>query len=365
MGFFNPHNKVDALTSSIFHSPKPDTKMKEVYSSLPSLCHAWASGNVPRGRTFNMFFENGIIYSWGHHYKAAQIVSSGSTDIVLINSNGYSTSTKNHLREIRRATSHLDHIEVPDVHPITKEDHEANITFLSDLVSDAIERVILGKKYTDSEKVQLFMKDVQLYCKAFNLKLVPFGDSLELFDLLDECVKVSCLKSKARDDAREVLQKQKEQELAIKYAPELERLKHNFAGNLKAWRSGEMDTNTFRSGMRICVKIPSSFGRTKTHYIELDQNEYSYIRIIRQTVETSDYADVPLSHALRLLDLIEKREAKKGARVGHYTLESVSNQDKEPVVVTIGCHKILLSEAREVLHEYQNESEFSKGLRIV
>jgi hypothetical protein len=362
MGYFGNH-KMERFTKNVFSQPwTPNTdsdgnKVKETYESLGSLCHAWASENVMRGRSGgSMFFENGIIYSYGHHYEAAKIFTNKKLGkkIVLQNSVDYSTSTQNHLREINMATKHIDKIRVPDVDPTTKADHESNITYLSDLAMNSCVNIFLNKRYSHPDSACEYFHDIKHYCEMFNLK-TPLGNTKDLIDLLDDCQKVTDAKYLERDIKAKERELKKELELKEKYSAQLETLKHNFPSRLTDWRNGTITTQQLKEAMRVRVYIPAPFGRTKTHHVTLEENDYSYIRIMGETVETSDHADVPLSHALRLLDLIEKREAKKGARVGHYILESVSNQDKEPVVVTIGCHKILLSEARQVLKEHKDD----------
>lgn len=82
--------------------------------------------------------------------------------------------------------------------------------------------------------------------------------------------------------------------------------------------------------------------------------DYTLLRVIRSArfvggdeqfrgvpseVETSRGARVPYEHARRLYLLWKHREAKRGDRVGHYTVEAVNGD------LTIGCHVITRAEA--------------------
>lgn len=111
--------------------------------------------------------------------------------------------------------------------------------------------------------------------------------------------------------------------------------------SIRAWKAGEISTYSIDERLYL-----GSF--------EIDlRNDLALLRVKGNVVETSEGADVPLEHALRLLARIEAGLAKKGERVGNFTLESVSDTTKEPVIVTIGCHKIDLNEARQVLNPYK------------
>lgn len=341
------NSNTKAFTSLIFNSPKPDgKKIRETYD-LEGLCHAWASGNVPRGRSgSSMFFEDGIIYSYGRHYEAAKIFG----DTVLINSDNYSPTTRNHLRHIRKATSNLKKINVPNVNPTDKTDHDNNIEYLSDIIVDNMKGIFLGLKHNYMSTIEDKLLDINQYCLKFKIKnKLPHVLDRGTYELLTECRAKINLKNKSRDDKRKLREETKLKEIELECQGELKALELNFPIKLQEWRDGLITNYQLREACSVIKMIPAPFGRTKHHRVSLKISEYSYLRINGETVETSSGASVPLSHALRLLSLIEQGAARQGERVGHYTFNAISDTTKEPVIVTIGCHKILLSEAREVL----------------
>jgi hypothetical protein len=413
MGWYS-NTKKDAFTSNIFYSNEKNIvngkKVKEVYSTLASLCHAWASENVPRGRSgSSMFFENGIMYSYGHHYKAAKIYTNRKGEkLVLMNSVDYSVSTKNHLSEISDSVKHINVMRVPHVLVEYNSDHEANLNYFSNLIADHMENIFLMRGYSSDLSVVELYKTIEQYCSFFNVK-VPFKLDSVTMNQLKESSKVHAKKRAARDKKIEERKNQADIELNIQYASKLNELKENFPKVLEQWENNEIEGKDLRNAMEFSVQVKAPFGRTRSKYIRLEltaeqkeritetmkrinhesvrswkageisaysiedsiylgsfsvdlRSDLALLRVKGNLIETSEGADVPLDHALRLLSKIEAGLAKKGERVGNFTLEAVSALDKEPVIVTIGCHKIDLNEARSVLKPYlKAKLEIVKG----
>ncbi len=55
-------------------------------------------------------------------------------------------------------------------------------------------------------------------------------------------------------------------------------------------------------------------------------------------------AEVPLSHARRLLMLVLNGAVKVGERVGHFTVDATDDR-----FLKIGCHRISIEQAKQVL----------------
>jgi hypothetical protein len=360
MGFFYPGSKKDNFSSSIFRTDKPAKKQREVFSSLESLCHAWASENVFRGRAgSSMFFENGIIYSYGHHYKAAKIhTNKAGEKLVLINEHRYSNSTGNHLSEIRSAVSHLKKLDVPNVNPTDLSDHEENILYFSNKAADSFAGVMLQKSHFYSSDVMENLKCVEKYCEFFKLKSpLPKNWNLATNDfmlILSASQRELDKRWAKRRESQKIARETKEKNLQEKFKTALDELEKNYPSKVLQWRNGVISNHDLRCASQLRTVVGKVFGREQTRWLSIKTSEFAILRVNGNKVETSQGADVPLDHALRLLKMILNKEARKGARVGHYTLESVSDLNKEPVIITIGCHKILLSEAVNVLGSYLN-----------
>jgi len=416
MGYFGyGDSKKDALTSDIFRHTQNNLdssgkKQKEVYSTLESLCHAWSSEKVPRGRSSSsMFFERGVIYSYGHHYKAAKIYTNKKGEkLVLINSDYYSISTEKHLREIKSATSHIKNIRVPDVDlgglktssVSIMASHGDNLEYLSDLVAKEVALVFQSRSSGNLNRVMELLKKLENYCSFFGIKM-PFKMNKETLFLLEECDKLSSQKSYLRNAKRKELETKKELELKIKYADRVKELQDNFPNILAQWLDCEISDNDFKNAMSTTVESSGAFGHVKRKTLSIDISDYKetikeefkkrhheslrafkageisghdieyhfylyglidinlspkydLLRVKGNKVETSRGADVPLDHAIRLLKMILKNEAKKGERVGLFTLGEVKDDPKGDKTICIGCHKILLSEAKKVLGTYLN-----------
>jgi hypothetical protein len=373
----------DKLTNSIFRSEKPEGKIKEVYDN-EGLCHVWASGNIPRGRSHNMFFEYGVIYSFGRHYEAAKIFG----DYVLINEDGYSPTTRKHLYCIRSAVSHKTLIQVPIVNPETPEEHEKNRDYLeSNLFNKMMGIYTMSGWHGNGETFKESVTELNNYLKIFGLPGQVTLDQLNI-DMLNECYETKEKKCTERREAREKRETDKcavqQNELNYKFRVELQKFLdgHIKLDELKRHRYMHVTVGyAFGNERRkqLTAVVPSDLKEAyekKITKINADKilawrageinslpyearGEYALLRIKGNTVQTSMGADVPLDHALRLLNLIQTKRVRRGERVGHYTLESVDSLGDVPPVVTIGCHKILLSEAVTVLSNVEREQRLT------
>jgi hypothetical protein len=396
MGYFGRYKR-DAFTSNVFNGSKPDKKVKEVYGTITSLCHAWASENVLRGRCgASMFFEDGIMYSYGRHYEAAKIHTNKKGEkLVLINNDNYSVSTTNHLSEIKASVSHLKKLRVPSV----SGNHEENIKYLEGTVLYLIELLFLHKPYAFVSDIRERLDDLDYYCGHFKLKhTVKISDKFR--EQLIELQTIASIKWNARQAKLSERRKNFDANLKIKHQAAIDELNKSFPLVFEQWKNGEITDNELYNKSRVRVIERVVFGNEKYRTFSVDltdeqsseiqavlntryaqdldafrngvsvdlsnrhwffgryyeikgASEYAYLRVKDNKVETSRGADVPLSHALRLLDLIERGQAKKGERIGVFNFNSVSDINKEPVIVEIGCHKILLSEAQAVLAPYR------------
>ena len=399
--YYNHGSKRATFKSSDFrytdsNVDKDGKKAKEVYPSNESLCHVWASEQVLRGRTGNMFFEKGVIYSYGYHYKAAFIHSNKDKKLVLINYKTYSNSTTAQLYEIKKAIKHLEYLSVPDVAP--ESDHDDNLEYLNEQIATHLENIFKRRGYSGEESLVEAIKAFNQYCSFFKLK-----QSIELDDdtlaLVQACIKEREEKCGIRDANRKLIEANRINKLKLEHRDAIAQLEGEFPSYLDAWESDKISDYDLRRKTYYQVRVKGPFGHTKridlpinleqyrerieskleikylnqltdfrdfkiNHIdsyfkigdIELDnRSDYSLLRVKNNIVQTSNGADVPLDHALRLLKMILKGNAKNGERVGLYTLGSVDDDLKGDKTIQIGCHKILLSEAVKVLRPYMLE----------
>jgi hypothetical protein len=305
--------------------------------------------------------------------------------MALLNNDRYSSTTAKQLWIIQKAVAHLRVIHVPNVDVIV--DHKENIEFLEQRIFDIVCDGLAGKNWSDGADLLNAVNDLNKYLKTFKLK-GTVNIMSENFDQtvndLNAAYNIKCEKNKARREKRE----KREENLCAIQQNELD---YQYRLKLMAFLDDKTTLDELEKSRRSRVTVGQAFGNplkrslqakmpsdlseayeAKIALINADKiqawrdgklsslpynarGEYALLRVKGSTVETSQNADVPLTHALRLLDLIERGQARKGERVGHYTLETCEGLKDVPPFVTIGCHRILLSEAQEVLKPYRNQ----------
>lgn len=79
--------------------------MKTVFSSHSELCHAFAAGMQDHGRSTNMSFSDGALYSYGT--VIMRKLEHDGKPYLLVNTTSYSNSTAKHIIHAQRAVSHI------------------------------------------------------------------------------------------------------------------------------------------------------------------------------------------------------------------------------------------------------------------
>ena len=85
--------------------------MKTVFTNKVCV-EIWAQTRQPQGRANNLHFDDGTLYSYGNHFAVGHITDD---NIVLLNSDRYSSTTSRHQSLARRATRQYTCHEVPDL----------------------------------------------------------------------------------------------------------------------------------------------------------------------------------------------------------------------------------------------------------
>jgi len=265
-----------------------------------------------------MFFEDNTIYSYGYHYAIAKIYKPNLyTDVVYINNDGYSPSTGKHTNRVRNAVTHMKSYYVPGS---IMNDHNEVSKFLFDCIINELERV-----YSKNE----------LFYYGNNLKdlINDYNEHGELFKIegyrkfkLDQDTE-DYLKEKQQDASKRQAKHRAEKDIR----DEKNRIvrEKKFAKSIEDWRNFKIDT------------IPGVYSSNIFGYITMP----TIIRInrVKNLVETSRGASVPLSQAIMLLESIENGVPVKGFEIGHYTVNKLTKD-----TLTIGCHDIPLKEIFDV-----------------
>lgn len=281
-------------------------RMKRVFTNSDQVIHLWANQSQSDARSRNVFFEGDSVYSYGYHYKLGRIHKVNGITIALINSTRYSNSTSKHQSMANSAVSHLVSLQSSDVDSI-----ETALIESQDRLVNEFFNLFNQRSFWDAD-LSYYFKNV----KEFN-EVCDFLKRKELkIEVPEELRKLAISHIKKCIARREVLNVEK---TAKREAARLERVA-KIGVEVEAWKVGGPLTN----GMR----------EIKPQLIRVNNNK----------VETTMGAEVPLTEAMSLLVRILKGKAKKGDKVGSFTLESVQKD-----TVTIGCHTISLAAAKQVL----------------
>ena len=79
------------------------------------VAHEWASQRRFNGLGSTIYFEDGIIYSYGPHFPIARIVPGPNGSIVLFTTQRNSATTARHILLASMASQHLKTFYVDDV----------------------------------------------------------------------------------------------------------------------------------------------------------------------------------------------------------------------------------------------------------
>lgn len=264
--------------------------MRTVFTNS-EICHVFNEQNQYEGRTSNsnLYFYDEKIYSYGSHYLLAQFLDSNT---ILINDKGYSHSTSKHIGLIINATRNRKQYFT------TKT--ETKIVF--DNITEWLSKLVKARKTK-----QYYINQIDSTFKMY-------------FDYL-EYTKQKTSKKKIKEH-RQILKlydnfinnfDNLEQQIKEQQIKEAIKNKKEIVKKLKDWKSCKID-----------------WFRNKTNI--------DFLRLNKDSVETSQNVKIPIIEAKRLLKLIEHRNIL-GAKVDNkYTVTAFNS------LLKIGCHNIPLKE---------------------
>ena len=296
-------------------------RIKKVFTNHEAVLHLWANRAQEDARCKNVYFDGNSCYSYGSHYELGRLIQFNGQTVALINDSGYSNTTNKHIHSAYWATKHFIHLKT---HEIDDGVETAMIRLQGEIIESCFnhfnglkfwEKYSFRSEYSPRKKITQFNE----YCDKLNLKHLK----LDLNDAFVECfndhIKTRIFKGRAKKAEADRIFNLPEN--VAKRAEEQRLLDLKNAETIAEWRDGKSNS------------LPWNI-KTNGELLRINKNK----------VETSRGADVPLKNALKLLELIEQGKARKGMKCGAYTLEKVLK-----TYVEIGCHTIMLSEARAVL----------------
>ena len=279
--------------------------MKYSNSDLP---HVWAhqheQSGSNRGGTF--FFEGCIIYSYGYHFPIARLLP--AENVVLMTTNGYSSTTAQHMAKVRHAIGdHLTVIYVSNVETNLNSGHFSNYEQAAETIRETIKkasRARQNKTWIIREAIET-RDNLKKYIELFNIK----GADLSEFDglVVDE------------EKAAEYLKGIKER-AAAKIKERLDR-----------WLKGEAVSLGNNPPFKVRL-IDDGKQLETTHGIKCDSKVIPVLWAIMQRVKAGKDYTLPED-------------------VERWSPVSVASDN----TLAIGCHRFPFSECKRIAGVYANE----------
>lgn len=303
-------------------------RIKTVFSSNSQVCHVWAQQKQEHGRAGNIFFEGDTIFSYGHHFPMGRIHTlKNGKKVALITNRGYSSSTGQHKGDAYHACTGLMPVfHSDDINSLKVASKNADDNARKCIV-DALKKVKVS--HTDLvkwklERINGLFDEANQLRKLIGKKPIKFSN-----------------KDKAKIKAHFEKRFKRYQELntpEMREKREQERVKRQLANERKEIEKQQELIQKFRNGE--LSSLPYSVKLT-----------HELLQVKGDTVRTSRGAEVPLCQAMLLYKAIEAGKSVLGTEVGSFTVVKVDTLPNGDKAVKIGCHNILLSEARQVLGE--------------
>jgi hypothetical protein len=301
--------------------PEKTKRHREVFPT-DEIPHLWAhkTQESARNQQGNLFFENGIIFSYGHHFPIAKHVTSpnGKQTAILVTTRGHSVTTAKHISSVRQSISRdALRFDVPDV-LVGLNDHGPNLRAYIRESVQALTKAAKSRKYGTQLLSEAFgyRESARAYAKFFRQPVprFPFLPTAKTLDGLKERIKIREAKAAIKDA---VAQKRREAEYAERRR--IQSLEQ--AEKLELWLSGSPAVDTWM--INGCDTA---------------------LRITGDEVQTSRGARVPIAHAIAALAVVRRVMARNEEfvtnghtiHVGHYTLDKITTDG----TIYAGCHVI-------------------------
>jgi hypothetical protein len=287
--------------------------MRTVLKNNAEVAHVWAQQTQSEGRGSNFYFEGPRLWSYGHHFLAAQIHTVKGKRFVVINSRRYYAAS---------ATRGL----MPTFYGPNPGDLKATVAYTDGLIAEAVASALRRRKVTDRESIAWEIQSIRNRVKEANALRRLLGRKT-LKDPTANIAEVSKHLHRRLARYQELNTPERRAEKRARERAEQARREAALAERIQDFRSG------IRDGLSLSG-LPYDLLR-----ISADGTE----------VQTSRGARVPLREAQIAFLALEGGRDIRGMKVGHYTINGLTSLQDGEGIVTIGCHRVLLSEARSVL----------------
>ena len=285
--------------------------MKKIFSSNSAVCHKFNEQSQSEGRAGNIFFDTDTIYSYGYHYVLGQFIT---PEIIVINTTGYSVSTRKHMSILMSATRDKTQIFTMRAEP--KRVAEQMNTALSKLANARIpekyraEISYLYEAFKDSCKLLNGVLKENRFNGAYSVS--PVNEANEYINQIEQIYK-----GLNTDEQAEQLAQIKETD--------------------KRLRKERAEREQAKKAERI-----EKFYNYETNYI--GGLDFDLLRVSKcgAFVETSQRVEIPMKEAQRYYKILKSGANMRGEKIAQYITKSFSE------ALNIGCHRIEKQEAERI-----------------
>ncbi len=255
--------------------------MKKVFQNT-DLCHVFAQQSQDYGRGSNLFFEGKRIYSYGKHYLLAEFIEK---DVIIINNEGYSSTTSYHITLVQQATRQYKQFFTKSV----------GLNLVYNSILDLNKRLpkAIKKEIICFDIIRLFesLKSFSTQYKPSNLKDAQYKEIEKIYKSIS-----------ANKDEYILAQKERAKKAELKEAKKL-------AVDVKKFLNYELN------------------------YIKAKED---FIRVSKcgKFIESSQGVEVDIKEAKILYKMIANKQDIKGHKIDNYTVIGLNG------VLSIGCHKV-------------------------
>jgi hypothetical protein len=293
------------------------------------VAHRWA--NAPNGDDYgdghHMFFNNGVICSYGHHFVIARHVKNDKGEgAVLFTTHDYSVSTQSHKSITRGACHHLKVFETPGA----EFNHVMTMARYQSLYDEYVEKAARvsvmawrGPEWKLEQAEEVRAKGNE-YAEFFGINdcIVP-AFKLHLDWIHNRWNRLNSPEAKAK---REVEREKRDARLAAK----LEKFREKYSERLAEWKAGK------------AILVPHD-----------PNSKGAFLRLKGKVIQTSMGAEFPIDHGKLAYRLIKRVRAhgeawqpngEKSPTLGYYTIDRISGDG----TVRAGCHIVTWSEILDI-----------------
>ena len=316
------------------------------------VAHAFSRDPFSQGSGSNFFFEGGKIYSYGHHFCIAKVLSDTYPRVALMSTQGYSSSTARHMSRVRSAISHWDLVYVNDANGDWIDNLQCFVHDLEQQISALVNsRTQLQKERASAGLVEVDRNLVRYLdlLKQMKIKVTVKGQSrIEHKDTVRKVLKIRKLIDSGEMGVAKLEKGLATAERAGKRAQKAAD-KKTYARELEAisrWYTGER-RHIYELRTHALPEYYEKERGMKRQEFDLKPNALLRVSEDGKKLETSKAYNMELGAAHIIYKKLQKGKAL-GIDVDGWNVSTVTDD-----VIVIGCHTVPMVEIERIAEELQ------------